>query len=104
MVAVIHNQETRMTWMVGRYTTFVLVLLGAAATAVLAAAASVHWLWAAAPLALLALLGIYDLIQERHAIRRNYPVLGNLRFLFEFIRPEIRQYRSEEHTSELQSL
>ncbi|MBO1113130.1 FMN-binding glutamate synthase family protein [Bordetella petrii] len=87
-----------MTWMVGRYTTFVVVLLGAAITAVLAATASVHWLWAAVPLALLALLGIYDLIQERHAIRRNYPVLGNLRFLFEFIRPEIRQYFLEDDT------
>jgi len=87
-----------MTWMVGRYTTFVLVLLGAVVTAVLAATASVHWLWAAVPLALLALLGVYDVLQERHAIRRNYPVLGNLRFLFEFIRPEIRQYFLEDDT------
>ena len=52
----------------------------------------------AVPLALLAALGVYDLIQTRHAIRRNYPVLGNLRFLFEFIRPEIRQYFLEDDT------
>ncbi|WP_168920926.1 FMN-binding glutamate synthase family protein [Polaromonas vacuolata] len=37
-------------------------------------------------------LGIFDLRQSRHAILRNYPVLGHLRFLFEFIRPEMRQY------------
>jgi glutamate synthase domain-containing protein 2 len=37
-------------------------------------------------------MGIYDMVQTRHAIRRNYPILGNLRFFFEFIRPEIRQY------------
>ena len=40
----------------------------------------------------LTLLGVRDLLQTRHAILRNYPILGHLRFLFEFIRPEIRQY------------
>ena len=40
----------------------------------------------------LAGLGIRDLRQTRHAILRNYPVIGHLRFLFEYIRPEIRQY------------
>lgn len=43
----------------------------------------------------LALLGLYDLTQGRHAILRNYPVTGHLRFLFESIRPEIRQYLIE---------
>lgn len=37
-------------------------------------------------------VGVHDLRQTRHAILRNYPVMGHLRFLFEFIRPEIRQY------------
>ena len=49
----------------------------------------------------LSLLGVYDLQQTRHAIRRNYPVIGNLRFLFEFIRPEIRQYFIEDDTVKL---
>src|SRR5690606_41184472 len=39
--------------------------------------------------------------QTRHAIRRNYPVIGNLRFLFEFIRPEVRQYFFEDDTLKL---
>src|SRR5690606_161994 len=39
--------------------------------------------------------------QTRHAIRRNYPVIGNLRFLFEFIRPEVRQYFFEDDTVRL---
>jgi glutamate synthase domain-containing protein 2 len=30
--------------------------------------------------------------QKSHAIRRNYPVLGNLRYIFETVRPELRQY------------
>ena len=37
-------------------------------------------------------VGVHDLKQTRRAILRNYPVIGHLRFLFEFIRPEIRQY------------
>ena len=87
-----------MSWMFGRYTTFVLVILGTALSASLAFAISPHWLWAVVPLTLLTLLGVYDLIQPRHAIRRNYPILGNLRFFFEFIRPEIRQYFLEDDT------
>jgi len=43
----------------------------------------------------LVLIGLLDLIQQRHAIRRNYPILGNLRYLVESIRPEIRQYLLE---------
>ncbi len=42
--------------------------------------------------AALVAIGIRDLLQRRHAILRNYPVIGHLRFLFEYIRPEIRQY------------
>jgi glutamate synthase domain-containing protein 2 len=40
----------------------------------------------------LTLVGIYDLLQTKVAILRNYPVIGHLRFMLEFIRPEIRQY------------
>ena len=40
----------------------------------------------------LTLLGLRDARQKRHAVLRNYPVIGHLRFLLEFIRPEIRQY------------
>ena len=37
-------------------------------------------------------LGVHDLLQTHHSILRNYPVIGHLRFLLEFVRPEIRQY------------
>ena len=36
--------------------------------------------------------GIYDLRQTKRSILRNYPVIGHLRFILEFIRPEMRQY------------
>ena len=37
-------------------------------------------------------LGAYDLIQRRHSILRNYPILGHMRFMLEAIRPELQQY------------
>ncbi len=46
----------------------------------------------------LVVVGIHDLRQERHAILRNYPVIGHLRFFFEKIRPEMRQYFFEGDT------
>ncbi len=40
----------------------------------------------------LVLLGIRDILQKKHAILRNYPVVGHIRYLLEKIRPEIMQY------------
>ena len=57
--------------------------------------------WWALPAALvlaLAALGTRDLLQTKHAILRLYPILGHVRFLAEFIRPEIRQYFIESNT------
>jgi glutamate synthase domain-containing protein 2 len=34
----------------------------------------------------------YDLIQRRHAVLRNFPVVGHLRYLLETFGPELRQY------------
>ena len=53
--------------------------------------------WLPLPLAL-TLLGLYDLLQTRRSILRNYPVIGHLRFMLEFIRPEVRQYFLESDT------
>ena len=41
---------------------------------------------------LLSLLGLYDVLQNKHSILRNYPIMGHFRFFFEDFRPEIRQY------------
>ena len=43
-------------------------------------------------------IGINDVSQKSHAVRRNYPVIGNLRYVMETIRPEIRQYLVEADT------
>lgn len=42
--------------------------------------------------ALLSLLGLYDILQNRHSILKNYPIMGHFRYIFEDFRPEIRQY------------
>lgn len=46
----------------------------------------------------LSAVGIVDLLQTRHAIRRNFPILGHFRYIFEAIRPEINQYFIESQT------
>src|SRR5690554_7499511 len=88
-----------MQWFLGRYTAFYVVILAALAFLLLALLHSGGWWFAFVPFAALAGLGAYDLRQTRHAVRRNYPVIGNLRFFFESIRPELRQYFFEDDTS-----
>jgi hypothetical protein len=48
--------------------------------------------------AILSAVGIWDLVQSKHSVRRNYPILANIRFMLEKIRPEIRQYFLESET------
>ncbi len=43
-------------------------------------------------------VGISDLLQKRHSVLRNYPILAHLRFILEEVRPEIRQYFFESET------
>lgn len=49
-------------------------------------------LWALLVLVPFILIGIYDLTVAKHNVLHNYPVIGHLRYLFEFISPELRQY------------
>ncbi|MFJ6940136.1 FMN-binding glutamate synthase family protein [Streptomyces sp. NPDC101132] len=70
-----------------------LLSAAAAGAAVTAALAASPWWWAAAlPLLLLTAVGIHDVLQRRHSVLRNYPLLGHLRFALEAVRPEIQQY------------
>jgi glutamate synthase domain-containing protein 2 len=43
-------------------------------------------------------MGFSDMIQKKQSIRRNFPLVGRLRYLFERIRPEIYQYFIESDT------
>lgn len=55
-------------------------------------------LWLLAIVIPIILVGIFDIIQTKHSIRRNFPVIGNFRFILEKIRPEIMQYFVETDT------
>jgi glutamate synthase domain-containing protein 2 len=73
------------------------VLIGALvviAGLALAAAVSVWagWWVLVAVLAALLVVAVYDVVQPRHAVLRNYPLLGHLRYLLESVRPELQQY------------
>ena len=74
-----------------RYTPFALCIAGSVASLI---ALEMHEnVWQLFILfTFLSALGIYDLFQTRMSILRNYPIIGHLRFLLEYIRPEIRQY------------
>ncbi len=45
------------------------------------------------------IIGLIDMFQQRHTIRRLYPVIGRFRYMLEAVRPEIQQYFVESDTS-----
>jgi glutamate synthase domain-containing protein 2 len=49
-------------------------------------------LWVLVMLMPLIMLGVFDIFQRPHAIRRNFPLIGRLRYFLEDIGPEIHQY------------
>ena len=81
-------------WSLRRFIPFILVLAAASAVAVLWPTSLLSSIVQLTLLALAA-LGTYDLFQRRHSVLRNYPVTGHFRWLFEAIRPQIRQYLIE---------
>lgn len=68
--------------------------LGAVLLSVLSVIFGWGWvLWVTVPLAI---LGLYDFVQDRWTITRNYPVIGRIRWLFHELRPFVRQYIVED--------
>lgn len=50
------------------------------------------WLWMSGLILPLKIIYLYNVFQGKHTILRNFPVIGYLRYFFEGIRPEMRQY------------
>jgi glutamate synthase domain-containing protein 2 len=46
------------------------------------------------------MVGIYDVIQRKHTVLRNFPFIGHLRYLLEALRPEMQQYFIESDVSD----
>ncbi len=85
-----------------RFTAFLVVLALAVISGGLALVLASTWLAClAAVLSLLTLRGIWELQQTRHSLARNYPLIWGVRYLFESIRPQIRQYIIESDTEGL---
>lgn len=57
-------------------------------------------LWGLVVFGAFTLLGTWDLLQRRQALRRNYPLTAHFRYGLESIGPEIRQYFIESDTDE----
>ncbi|MEQ8204969.1 MAG: FMN-binding glutamate synthase family protein, partial [Woeseia sp.] len=82
-----------------RYTTFFIVIALTVITSALAVITPATWLIVlAAAFGALTAWGIWDVVQTRHSLARNYPIIWALRYLFESIRPQIRQYLIESDT------
>jgi len=55
-------------------------------------------LWAFLGIGPLVLFGWRDVLQNEHAVMKNWPLIGRFRYVFEAIRPEIQQYFVESNT------
>jgi glutamate synthase domain-containing protein 2 len=59
----------------------------------------VHFLWLGLLIVPILWMGISDILQKKHAIKSNFPVLGRLRYFMEVMRPKIYQYFIESDTN-----
>ena len=59
------------------------------------------WFFFTAVLIFLFLVGLSDYAQKKRAVLGNFPLMGRFRFIFEAIRPELRQYFWEADSDEL---
>src|SRR5262249_2875789 len=59
------------------------------------------WRWLAVISRALCLLGVIDLMQAQHTLRRNFPVTAHIRTFFEYFRPMLRQYVVESDYEEV---
>lgn len=75
-----------------RYTTFALLVITLLTTIYAALTSTPMWWVFVAVLFPFFVLGVRDILQVRSTIRRNYPLIGHVRFLMEHVRPAIRQY------------
>lgn len=80
----------RKTFIIASVVTVVLILIW-----------TYYWTWATILLLLIlpfVYMGVVDMVQTKQSIRRNFPLLGRLRYVFEDFRPKIQQYFVESDT------
>lgn len=71
---------------------FIGILFVMAVGAAMALALSAWWWILVLAAAILLLVAVYDVVQHRYAVLRNFPVIGHGRYMMETIRPMVQQY------------
>ncbi len=84
-----------------RYAALFASLALTVACMVAAALLGAAWVWGVVLFGGVAALGMWDLLQTRSTLRRNYPILAHFRYGLESIGPEMRQYFIESDTAEV---
>jgi glutamate synthase domain-containing protein 2 len=83
-----------------RYWFFVFVLV-ACACGIAFWNEGLAWKWVALVAGALGVVGLWDMLQKRKTLRRNFPILAHVRYLFEAVRPMMRQYVVEGDNDEV---
>ena len=74
-----------------RYWVFALALLACACGVVLREE-GLFWIVLGVLGGVLSAIGLYDVLQRKHTLLRNFPITGHGRYLMESVRPMLRQY------------
>jgi glutamate synthase domain-containing protein 2 len=83
-----------------RYFPFAIAILGLVGCTLMVRA-GVGWDLGIAIFGALVALGLVDIAQKRQTLRRNYPIIGHFRYIFESMRPMLRQYVVEDDDEEV---
>lgn len=88
------NYTARVPDLVEKWSPRLFYTTAAAGWVVVALLAWWHLAWSvlAVPVLVYTWMGVVDRMQQTHAVRRNYPVLGRFRYMLEGLRNELRQY------------
>lgn len=78
--------------------TFIIISIMLLTTIAIVAQYYLPVLWSLIVVGPIVIIGYADIFQKKHAIKRNFPVIGNFRYMLEKIRPEIMQYFVENDT------
>ncbi len=87
-------------WLVHMKARQLFILLSILVTLVLIALGTVYpgVFWSFLLVGPLIIMGTIDICQKRHTIKRNFPLVGRMRYILESFRPEIMQYFVETDT------
>ncbi|MBA4789331.1 MAG: FMN-binding glutamate synthase family protein [Pseudomonadota bacterium] len=78
--------------LVRRYGVFAAVVVLCVFSLILSFSGGHLWLFVFCVLFPLAFVGVFDVTQKHHSLLRNYPIVASVRWMFEAVRPYLRQY------------